>query len=981
MKNLNPRSIFIFATSSSSSSSSHLLSLLKRGVSHFSSSPSYDPPPSSPSSSSSEERRMLWKNHEEERKTVRVSVWWDFENCQVPNGVNVAKVAQRITSALRTNGIKGPVTITAFGDVLQLSRDNQESLSATGISLYHVPCGKNNADRSLLVDLVYWVSHNPPPAHLLLISGDRDFANVLHRLRMSNYNVLLACNDTPSDVLCSAASIMWCWNGLVRGEKLSGRHFNQPPDGTHSWYGHYKGVLEDPFPDTEKPSCSKLEKCADPKSDVDPQTLPNALTDKIRQIVDSHASGVEISLLSNELRSQVSVDKDFFGHKKFSNLLMSLPDLLKLRRTKDGQIIVHNVRPKVITLVDRDSNSPNGLEKIENESYQNGSADLSGSEGDMNADAYEKLKLQLVDPRKEEPPSITADEIGPGATLSSSNSVKKGLELCHSKENISNPAENSSTTSDVSEVTLKVDSLESRSHHLSPLNKETSVDDDKKTGFFGKIVNWFKILIHGPQADQSSNKFDEDERERKGKAENHEKLSTSIDHANGKSGIVPSNIQTENHETIATNTDHVNDKSGKDVTPKNIQAECHERFSSSSFWDEIKIFLRSQKGASLIKKSMTMTRLQIAKELQKKGPAVLKTLSGDALIHLTHLLIVEKRWLKDNSFQTQSSPSNVINPRLPPNHDTKGLGAILSAKSVPQANMASLSVPKGEKEFSDHTEKGVNYDKLVKQMLPHYQKKVDQMLKDCQKLVAEILEKYPEGISIGSIQDLFHEKYGYSLKYQVLGHSKLASLIQTIPGVRIEGALIVPSEKLPRDFSVEKIHHSDNNSGNNNGKDVNLSDSVGNSDNISAWEELGPVCNTKSDGNVTIDSDYNRKTKLEMSGSGVYNCDYDLSDEDFSDSDSELTRKDLQERPQKKGGNYKDGALIQILDTYYTSKEGNDVGYSRNDSRVMNSDIKTGLGRTAKARKSFTFVEDKVENDKGKLIHSILGTLQKSDRK
>ncbi|KAI3966602.1 hypothetical protein MKX01_011400 [Papaver californicum] len=970
MKTLNPRFIFIFATSSSSSSS-HLFSSLKRGVSHFSSSPSYDSPPSS-SSSSSEERRMLWKNHEEERKTVRVSVWWDFENCQVPNGVNVAKVAQRITSALRTNGIKGPVTITAFGDVLQLSRANQESLSATGISLYHVPCGKNNADLLLPVDLVYWVSHNPPPAHLLLISGDRDLANVLHRLRMSNYNVLLACNDTPSDVLCSAASIMWCWNGLVRGEKLTGRHYNQPPDGTYSWYGHYKGVLEDPFPDTEKPSCSELEKCADSKSDVVPHTLPEALTDKICQIVDSHANGVEISLLSNELRSQVSVDKDFFGHKKFSNLLMSLPELLKLRRTKDGKIIVHSVRPKVAILVDRNSNSPNGLETSKNESYQNGSADLRGSEDERTADASEKLKLQLVDPRKEESLSITADEIGSGATLSSSNAVKKGLELCHSNENISNPAENSSTNSDVCEVTLEVDSLESRSHRLNSLDT-ASADDDKKPGFFGKIVNWFKILIHGPQADQSNNKSGEDERERKGKAENHETLSTNTDHANGKSGIVPSNIQAENHETIARNTDHVNDKSGKDVTPKNIQAECHELFSASSFWDEIKIFLRSQKGAFLIKKSMTMTRLQIAEELQKKGPAVLKTLSGAALIHLTHLLIVEKRWLKHNSFQTQSSPSNVINPHLPPNHDTKGLRAILSAKSVPQGNLASLSVPEGEKEHSDHTEKGVNHDKLVKQMLTPYQRKADQMLKNCQKLVAEILEKYPEGFSIGSIQDLFHEKYGYSLKYQVLGHSKLASLIQTIPGVRIEGALIVPSEKLPRDFSVEKICHSDNNSGNNN--------SVGNGDNNSAWEELGPVCNTKSDGNFTIDSDYNRKTKLEMSGSGVYNRDYDLSDKEFSDSDSELTRKDLQEGPQKKGGNYKDGALIQILDTYYTSKEGNDVGYSRNDSRVMNSDIETVLGRTANARKSYTFVEDNVENDKGKLIHNILGTLQKSDRK
>ncbi|MCL7039037.1 hypothetical protein MKW94_023847 [Papaver nudicaule] len=791
-----------------------------------------------------------------------------------------------------------------------------------------------------LVDLVYWVSHNPPPAHLLLISGDRDFANVLHRLRMSNYNVLLACNDTPSDVLCSAASIMWCWNGLVRGEKLTGRHFNQPPDGTYSWYGHYKGLLEDPFPDTEKPSCSKLENCADTKSDAEHHTPPETLKDKICQIVDSYADGVDISLLGIELRSQVSMDKDFFGHKKLSNLLMSMPDLLKLEK-KDGKIIVQSVRPKTDTLVHCDSNSLKGLQKSKNQRYQNRTADLSGSVGDTPADA-------LVDPKKEEPPSITADEIGSGATLTSSKSLKEGLELSHLKENVVNPAEKSSTTFDVREtITPKVDSLESRSLHVDPSDTKSSGDDDKELGLFRKFVKWFKILIHGPQADQSHNKSGEDDSERKSKAENHETLSKNTGNADGKPGMVPSNIQ-------------ANDKSGKDVTPKNTQAEYHELFSTSSFWDDIKIFLRSHKGASLINKSMSMTRLQIAEELQKKGPAVLKTLSGAAMIHLTHLLITEKKWLKHHSSQTPSSSSNVIHPRLSPNHDTNGLRAILSSKSVSRGSLPA------------HAERGVNHDKPVKQAQKPCQKSADQMLKDCQKLVVATLEKNPEGFSIGSIQDLFREKYGYSLKYQMLGHLKLASLLQTIPGVRIEGALVVPSEKFPRDFSVEKICGADNNIGKNNNKDVSISDSV--------WEELGPICCTKADGNVANDSDYNKKTKIEMSGAGVYKCDYDLSDAEFSDSDSEFTRKDFQERPQK-GRNNEDSALIQTLDSWYTSKEGNDVGHSKNVSRIMDSEIEAGAGRTAKARKSFTFVEDKVENDKGKLIHSILGSIRKSEMK
>ena len=70
-------------------------------------------------------------------------MWWDFENCNLPAGVNVSKIAPAITEAVRTNGIKGPVQITAFGDVLQLSRANQEALAYTGIHLTHVPNGSS----------------------------------------------------------------------------------------------------------------------------------------------------------------------------------------------------------------------------------------------------------------------------------------------------------------------------------------------------------------------------------------------------------------------------------------------------------------------------------------------------------------------------------------------------------------------------------------------------------------------------------------------------------------------------------------------------------------------------------------------------------------------------------------------------------------------------------------------------------------------
>ncbi|KAF5177126.1 hypothetical protein FRX31_033286 [Thalictrum thalictroides] len=49
--------------------------------------------------------------------------------------------------------------------------------------------GMNSADRSLLTHLVFLVSQNPPQAHVFLNLGDKDFTNILHRLRMSNYHL------------------------------------------------------------------------------------------------------------------------------------------------------------------------------------------------------------------------------------------------------------------------------------------------------------------------------------------------------------------------------------------------------------------------------------------------------------------------------------------------------------------------------------------------------------------------------------------------------------------------------------------------------------------------------------------------------------------------------------------------------------------------------------------------------------------------
>jgi len=158
----------------------------------------------------------------EEFSNVKTSVWWDLENCPVPSGVDPHAIAQNISSALSKHDYRGPVSISAFGDTHNLPAKIQHALSSTGIALNHVPAGiKDASDKRILVDMLFWAVDNSAPANYLLISGDRDFANALHQLSMRRYNILLAhptLNIPPS--LSGAATIIWLWTSLAKGEDL-----------------------------------------------------------------------------------------------------------------------------------------------------------------------------------------------------------------------------------------------------------------------------------------------------------------------------------------------------------------------------------------------------------------------------------------------------------------------------------------------------------------------------------------------------------------------------------------------------------------------------------------------------------------------------------------------------------------------------------------------------------------------------------------
>ncbi|GFP88445.1 meiosis arrest female protein 1, partial [Phtheirospermum japonicum] len=124
---------------------------------------------------------------------AKTSVWWDIENCQVLRGCDANAFAQNTSSTLVKLNYCGPITISSYGDTTRIPTTVQHALSSTGLALNHVPAGvKDASDKKILVDMLFWAVDNPAPTNYFLISGDRDFSNALHQLRMRRYNILLA---------------------------------------------------------------------------------------------------------------------------------------------------------------------------------------------------------------------------------------------------------------------------------------------------------------------------------------------------------------------------------------------------------------------------------------------------------------------------------------------------------------------------------------------------------------------------------------------------------------------------------------------------------------------------------------------------------------------------------------------------------------------------------------------------------------------
>ncbi|XP_042416210.1 uncharacterized protein LOC122005289 [Zingiber officinale] len=1034
------------------------------------------------------------KHHEEDGRDVKVAVWWDFENCSIPAGVNVFLVAQRITSALRSNGIKGPVTITAFGDALQLSRTSQEALTSTGVCLTHVPRGgKNSSDKSFMADLVYWISQNPPPVHFFLISGDKDFANILHRLRMSNYNILLASRESTPAVLCSAATMMWSWACLVKGNNATAKHFNHPPDGLYgSWYGHHKNALDDPFSEMEQAN-GKGEESVELSAESKPRPIPKVFVNAIRQILHSYPEGINMSDLRNELkRINVNVDRDFFGYKKFSHILTSMPSILKFipSTSLEGQPLVVSRHFKAA------DSSP-----MRSKTTQ----DFDQSVGEVSHTPKQDGKSISVAPNNDVGHTpLTPDSPANQEEIDSDNNKRSSRTHRQYGVNEGGVFQNFKRYFFRFQQLKEPSSLCAKENNAEA-NHDVSTSKQRKNIFESRFLQRIWVLMNHPSTnlpagriasisglDSTSNK---DSGEAEPTCDVIEKLKCEDKKTNWKNKFSPSKIFREVSESPETDkttghsdmqTFHPETKQnffkriagwwskksekdqeavlepGKEVINKCTivnQTPPLDVFSKGYFWDALESFLLTSKGAELISKSRT--RDQVVHGLQKEGPWVLKDLSKAQLLDLVNLMITEKKWINVSIFQTFPFKLTFNEQKCVTSHsyNSNGLSSLFTAKISKASTQrqpeqktsdhksglmgssftetTSANQPQNFVEFKAWFQKAYrskedlqpeDLEKMFESIFsikvvpssygyPDLQSLIaaclsddnhkktksspsrEKILSDCRKLLIELFDEYPDGFLMSTFKPAFLQKYSYVLSCQTLGYPKLASLLEIMPGVRIESNFVLPAERFLSDSSFTNQPTQDDKVDTSNSTDPETA-----ADDC-AWEELGPVHETVACGDLTAAPIKDKELTYDEAS---------LSDDEFSDPE-EVNTPQLQDPEGKSGRCREESSLIQILDSWYGNKEGGEKsqaqgckGVNHNEQARANqeggqresskdgceteqvgdaavlvdcskdkpenlNDVKPKL----RFRKRFSFVSDS-KDDKEKLVDSILGSLKKS---
>ncbi|KAF2551426.1 hypothetical protein F2Q68_00037107 [Brassica cretica] len=149
-------------------------------------------------------------------ETAKIEVWWDMNDCPIPEGYDARRVRPSMERAFEKIGYTGPVSITAYGDQTKTPDHHLLALSSTVVAVVHTIA---ESTRSVMYrDMVEWRGQNPPPATMMIISDqvEGDFSWDLARLQQRNRYDLFQANSMKSrDDLLLVYYANWRWEQLL----------------------------------------------------------------------------------------------------------------------------------------------------------------------------------------------------------------------------------------------------------------------------------------------------------------------------------------------------------------------------------------------------------------------------------------------------------------------------------------------------------------------------------------------------------------------------------------------------------------------------------------------------------------------------------------------------------------------------------------------------------------------------------------------
>lgn len=269
-----------------------------------------------------------------------VAIMWDIENCPIPAGVPPMDVSGNVRNSLMVHGgVKGAITtFSAYGDYSHLSKELRQGCQKTGINLIDVPSGnKDAADKAILIDMFLFALDNRPPALILLISGDVDFAPALHKLRQRGYTIAVALPRVKvHSALSNAGKFVWDWHNMASNKGLGTiSRFNAdimaenfPKSSLNG--GECQGHQPEPTNanDVDKQGLCSEEKGVNSKSSRQTEDI-NALKEDILRVVSMNGGKLRLgdvaSSYERAFKKKICLVK--YGYQKLYSIIQEIGDL------------------------------------------------------------------------------------------------------------------------------------------------------------------------------------------------------------------------------------------------------------------------------------------------------------------------------------------------------------------------------------------------------------------------------------------------------------------------------------------------------------------------------------------------------------------------------------------------------------------------------------------------------------------------------